>query len=214
MRCTTDLCKIRDAVRHRVVRLSGVLPKASTNLDGSDLRAVAFVAVELDNLIVSGLRCYTKSSLLRARASSGSRVTAAVKPTSPLDAARYVAGALRGNQNGAPYAGIKSPKDEQNVRDPKEIERVFITFSVSIIREFSLGLALNSSVFNDLKHFRHFFSHRSAHTFAEVKNFARREGYPSVACPEEIMLLRRHGSGVRIIDEWLSDVRWFFELAV
>jgi hypothetical protein len=59
-------------------------------LSPEEKRALAFAVIEIDNMIIGGLRQYTKSSLLRSRTSSGERISAVVHPSSAEEAAALV----------------------------------------------------------------------------------------------------------------------------
>jgi hypothetical protein len=94
MQCVTDLVKLRDSVISRVTALRNVVSPITTPLGSEERRALAFVTIELDNLVVVGLRQYTKSSLLRSRTAAGDRITASVQPSSTEEAAAFIYGSL------------------------------------------------------------------------------------------------------------------------
>lgn len=214
MQCVTDLAKLRNSIISRVVRLRQIASPIRAPLGSSDMRALAFVTLELDNLVISGLRQYTKSSLLRSRTASGTRITATVKPKSTEEAAAFIYRSL----NPSGYIKRRSPliileKDEISFRDPKKTEKVLIDYSVSNLSNFVLALSLNAEVFSEVKICRHFFAHRTRNTFEAVRAFAATFGIVAVDMPEHLILQGRPGSGVRFLDGWLSDVENFFDLA-
>lgn len=214
MQSVTDLTKLRDAIAIRVLRLRAIVSPVSSPLGACERRAIAFVAIELDNLIVVGLRSYTKSSLLRSRTSSGDRITASVAPKTTEEAAAYIYKSL----NPTGYSKLRSPstileKDEIIFRDPKRVEKVLLDYSASNIQKLTLALSLNADVFFELKIFRHYFAHRTKSTREKVRDFSSRVGAVSFDMPEHIMLKGRPNTGVRFIDGWLADVENFFDLA-
>lgn len=214
MQSVSDLRKLKSSTICRVRRLRQITSPIVLPLSSEDRRALAFVTIELDNLIVVGLRSYTKSSLLRGRTAAGLRITATVNPTSTEEAAALIYRSL----NPAGYASKNNPmkikeKEEINFRDPKKIEKVFIDYSISNLPNLTTALSLNAFVFHEAKLFRHFFAHRTKNTHDEIKKFANNLGLFNFDMPENLMLRGRPGSGIRFIDGWLADIENFFDLA-
>lgn len=214
MQCVSDLAKLRDAVWARSNYLRRLVAPIVNPLSEEDRRTLAYAAIELDNLVVVGLRQYTKSSLLRSRTASGVRIKASIMPKSTEEAAA----AIFKSVNLAGYIKAKSPvaireKKEVAFRDPKVAEKVFIDYSASNLPNLSLALALNADVFSELKAFRHFFAHRARNTREAVETFATDLAILNLGSPEQLLLRGRPGTGVRFIDGWIADVENFFDLA-
>lgn len=213
MQCATDLGKLRDSIVSRIRGLRQIASPIVTPLSPEDRRALAFITIELDNLVVVGLRQFMKSSLLRARTAAGVRITSTVQPASTEEAAAFIYRSL----NPAGYSKSRpryiSEKDEKAIRDPREIQKVFIDYSVSNLPNFALALSLNAEVFSEAKIFRHFFAHRAQNTYEAVQAFAANTGIVGVDMPELLILRGRPGTGVRFVDGWLADVENFFDLA-
>jgi hypothetical protein len=175
---------------------------------------LAFVAIELDNLIIVGLRQYTKSCLLGTRTAAGSRVTSTISPGTPEEAAAHVFSSL----NPSGYAKAKNPvaiqeKDEVVFRDPKRVEKVLTDYSASNIANLQLALSLNAAVFDEVKVCRHFFSHRMKNTAENVRILAGNVGVTTFEDAEHFIIRGRPATGVRFVDGWLSEVETFFDLA-
>lgn len=214
MQAVSDLAKLRDSVILRSLYLRQIVTPISAPLGSVDRRALAFVSIELDNLIIVGLRQYTKSALLRSRTAAGVRITATVHPASTEEAAAFIYKSL--NPKG--YAKDGNPrmiqeKDEIAFRDPKHTEKVFLDYSVSSLPNLALALSLNADVFSEAKIFRHFFAHRAKNTFDAIRTFAANLAIVGVDTPEQLILRGRPGTGVRLLDGWLADVEHFFDLA-
>lgn len=214
MQCVTDLVKLRDAVISRSRHLRLITGGISIPMAPEELRALAYAAIELDNLVVVGLRQYAKSSLLRSRTAAGARVTANVNPKSPEEAAALVFRSL----NPAGFTKAKNPKaiaerQEVAIRDPKKVEKVLTDYSASNLSNMALALSLNADVFAEVKVFRHFFAHRARNTSEEVQLFAAKVGVVGTYRPEHLLVRGRPGTGVRFLDGWLADVENFFDLA-
>jgi len=214
MQCVTDLVKLRDAVAARSQSFRQMIAKMSLPLSTDQQRALGYIAIELDNIIVVGLRQYTKSCLLRSRTAAGARITSTVSPTSTEEAAAYIFKSL--NPKG--YQRAKNPtaigeRDEVAFRDPKRVEKVLTDYSASNISNLTLALSLNADVFSEVKVFRHFFAHKAKNTFDEVQSFAMDIGVVGVHRPEHLLIRGRPGTGVRLLDGWLADVENFFDLA-
>jgi hypothetical protein len=214
MQCVTDLVKLRDSVISRVQHLRQVTAPITTPLGSEDRRALAFVTIELDNLVIMGLRQFTKSSLLRSRTAAGVRITASVYPRSTEEAAALIFNSI----NPMGYVNLGNPpvipeKNEIVFRDPKNTQKVLIDYAASNLANFALALSLNAQVFTEAKVFRHYFAHRARNTNDAVQAFAASWGIVGSYLPEELILRGRPGTGVRFMDGWLADVENFFDLA-
>lgn len=214
MQCVTDLTKLRDAIFSRIVHLRGIVVPITAPLGSEDRRALSFVTIELDNLVIFGLRQYTKSSLLGSRTAAGARITATVRPRSPEEAAALI----YRSHNLKEYLSKGSPlriseKKEVVFRDPKVAHKVFSDYSASNEPNLALALALNADVFSEAKICRHFFAHRAQNTFETVQDLAARLGIVGVEMAEHLLLRGRPATGVRLLDGWLADVENFFDLA-
>lgn len=214
MQCVTDLVKLRDAVISRSRYLRLITRGIAVPLAPEELRALAYAAIELDNLVITGLRQYAKSSLLRSRTAAGSRVTANVTPNSPEEAAALVLKAvnLKKFQNANNPTAI-AERSEEAIRDPKQVEKVLTDYATSNLNNITLALSLNADVFAEVKVFRHFFAHRACNTANEVKIFAAKVGVVGSFRPEHLLIRGRPGTGVRFLDGWLADIENFFDLA-
>lgn len=214
MQCVSDLSKLRDCVIRRVYSLRQITAPISLPLGSEDRRALAYVAVELDNLTILGLRQFTKSCLLRARTASGYRISTSVLPNTEGEAAALVFSSL----NPAGYLKLKNPtsvpeKDEIVFRDPKKTEKVLMDYASSNLANWQLALSLNALVFSELKVCRHFFSHRMKNTHEAVKILANNAGIVAFDDTEHFLVSGRPATGVRFVDGWLSEVQTFFDLA-
>lgn len=215
MQSVSDLKKLRDAINGRVTYLRQVAQLVSAPLGSEDRRAISYVAIELDNVIITGLRQYTKSSLLGSRTADGQRITASVKPNSTEEAAALIYASLNPagyDRNGRP-ASIKE-RDEITFRDPKRAEKVMTDYAASNLPNLTVALSLNAQVFGELKTLRHFFAHRAQNTFEAVQKFAIDRAIIKFETPEHLVLRGRPGTGVKFLDGWLAEVENFFELAL
>jgi len=214
MQSVSDLSKLRAAIMGRVADLRHVVQPVAAPLGSEDRRAISYVTIELDNLIIGGLRQYTKSSLLGSRTCSGQRITASVKPKSTEEAAALIYASLNPagyNKNGKPLA-IKE-KDEVTFRDPKRTEKVMTDYSASNLPNLAVALSLNAQVFGELKTLRHFFAHRAQNTFEAVQKFAVDRAIVGFETPEHLVVRGRPGTGVKLLDGWFAEIENFFDLA-
>lgn len=214
MQCVTDLVKLRDSIISRVRCLRQIASPITAPFGSEDRRALAYVTIELDNLVIVGLRQYTKSSLLRSRTAAGARITATVRPASSEEAAAFIYRSL--NPKG--YTSLKNPsrvseKSEIKFRDPKSTEKVLLDYSASNLQNLVIALSLNANVFSEAKVFRNFFAHRAMNTFESVQAFAVSLGVFKIDTPEHLIVRGRPGTGVRFLEGWLAEVENFFDLA-
>ena len=103
MQCVSDLAKFRDCVIGRAQTLRQIAAPIALPLGHEDRRALSFVTIELDNLIVVALRQYTKSCLLGSRTAAGQRVTTSASPSTPEEAAALIFSSL----NPSGYARLR-----------------------------------------------------------------------------------------------------------
>lgn len=214
MQCVSDLGKLRSSVISRVRRLREIVLPIATPFGSEDRRALAFVTIELDNLVIVGLRQYMKGSLLRSRTAAGVRITASVRPASTEEAAALIFRSLNptGFKKKSNPTTI-SEKEEIAVRDPKQTEKVFNDYNSSNLPNLITALSLNATVFTEVKVCRHFFAHRAQNTHEAVREFAAQRGVVGVQMPEQLIVRGRPDTGVRFLDGWLADVENFFDLA-
>ena len=214
MQSVSDLAKLRDAIIVRCHTLRLVASATSSPLGGQDRRNLAFVTIELDNLVIVGLRQLTKSCLLGCRTVAGHRVASTSSAVDAQEAAAHIYRSLKPQG----YLKLKSPakiseRDEVTSRDPKDVEKVLSFYGASNISNIKLALSLNAEVFSETKVFRHFFAHRAKNTYEDVVNFAQNIGAPKPRMPEELIVMGRPGTGIGIIEGWTADLINFFDLA-
>ena len=214
MQCVSDLGKLKDCVIGRTRVLRQVALPIAAPFSHAERRDLAFVTIELDNLIVVSLRQYAKSCLLGSRTAAGTRITTSVTPATPEEAAALVYQSLEL----VAYTKMNSPttvpeKKELVIRNPKRVEKVMIDYAASNLSNFQLALSLNALVFSEVKTCRHFFSHRMRNTAEEVEKLAYDMGVVKFEGAEQFIARGRPSTGVRIIDGWLADIENFIDLA-
>lgn len=216
MQCTSDLGKLGDAIARRLLRLQQLVPDSTASLGQRERLALAFVTIEVDNLIVTGLRQYAKSTLLRPKTKTGNRVSVNAEVTHPSEAAALIYQTLNPTAfaRNFPRQSRIAEKDEWVSRNPRDFDRVLSVYSATNLNSFRTALSLNSPVFAEAKVFRHFFAHRCENTYSNVQVSMERIGCFKRYCPEEYLLLGRLSDGRRIVDSWLEDLDVFFDLAV
>lgn len=215
MRCVSDLEKLRRPILLRSFRLDRVWARAMRSRKETRDPLITFAVIELDNLLVGGLRQFTKSSLLGCRTVDGLRVVSTSAAYSPSRAAALVLMEL----NAQRYAELNSPTEiserfEQTFREPRDAYRVLAKYSASNLPHLQTGMAYNGSVFSEIATVRNFFAHRSAGTYERVKGFSTRLGMVPLDSPESLVASRRKGRPVTIFEDWNADLRNFFDAAL
>src|SRR4051794_27461071 len=79
MKAASDLVKLYDAVRYRLLRIRRGYATLSSASFETRSAIIAMSVIELDNLVLCGLREFLISSLIRARTVSGHRVSTSRK---------------------------------------------------------------------------------------------------------------------------------------
>ncbi len=212
MRASMHLGRLHSAAQYRIKRLSDLfksIPGLSPEERG---RRLSYIAIELDNLNICALREFTISTIRKAKTLSGVKVSVSLNIGPEDEIAAYMLSVT----NSVKYAKMHSParikrSDEQAIRDPKQIEKILIACSASNLPSLQNALALNSSMFRDLKFVRHFYAHRNQDTFGKAATNAASLGVLNLDHPDKILLHVMSGKTHSVIEEWLADATIFYD---
>ena len=213
MRAAMDLRRLYDATSLRIAYLRSLLGSMSVLPPRHQSIQLAYVAIELDNLIIGSLRAFTISTMRKARTVNGKSITVNTSVQSEQEIGAYVLSIL----NVVKFKKLKHPlrivrTDEPTIKDPKEIEKVLAACGASNLPSLQNALSINSRIFRDVKFVRHFYAHRGADTFAKAASHAASMGILNVKHPDEILRYVAPGRPLPVIDEWLVDAELFFGL--
>jgi hypothetical protein len=212
MRAASDLAKLYDAAQYRLVRIRR-LYSSLTNRPLADRGMVISTSVmELDNLIISTLREFTISSLVRTRTVLGHRVAT----NRPFRCEAEISAHIISIVNSIAFQRLKQPsriarKDEPTVRDPKTTEKILVGCAASNLPSLQNALALNLSVFRDIPTLRNFYAHRNEDTWKKVKDKARIMGIIAARHTDDLVQAVVIGRPSSIFEDWLGDLETFFE---
>ncbi len=211
MQCVSDLKKLQSAVRRRSARLRTLwFDRESWGYDQRRIN-LAFGAIELDNLLVMGLRQFTKSSLLGCRTASGSRVSCTFSASHPAQAAAAVLSTLNKKKHKALGLPVMiEERQEQIFREPRDAHKVLFQFAASNTSALLQGMAYNGNVFSEIGTLRNYFAHRASGTCERVRTLSERLGYLHFRDAEDFLEDIRPGTSLRIYEGWLNDVDDFF----
>lgn len=210
MRACSDLGKLHAAVLTRINRLRSKYDVSKGATDNRSL-LLAGCVIELDNLVLGGLRQFTVSSLKGTRTVRHHWVTSTPIISQETEAGAYILSVL----NSVRFARLNNPtavtrKEEPTVRDPKDTEKVLQAASASNIPSLQTALSLNSPLFRDLGIVRNFYAHRNADTWRKARNVALAMNI-SVRHADEIVTAPSHNAPATIFDDWLFDAELFFD---
>src|ERR1700722_12804751 len=126
MRATTDLEKLRAAISYRLLRLRRLYSSLTSRSRSDRTLVTSVVVIELDNLVLGGMRQFMISSLRGARTCSGLRVRTNRPFAQEGEIAAYALRVL----NSVTYNRMKQPtsisrRDEPTIRDPRNMAKVF-----------------------------------------------------------------------------------------
>ena len=174
--------------------------------------AISYAVIELDNLVLSALRCFTISSLRGGRTAGGRRVLTRMRFGHEEEVAAFILSVL----NSVLYAKLRSParvsrRDEPTVRDPRDTEKILLTCGASNVGSLQNALALNTSIFRDLSALRNFYAHRNADTWRKLKTKAASWGVLSPEHADDIARSTLSGRPVTLFEDWLDDAELFFD---
>ena len=216
MRPSLSLDKLRVRIEGRLLRIRRLykLGRASANIDySSELLAVS--AIELDNLVVSAMRCLIISSLFSARTVSGVRVTNCRNFAGEEEVGAFILSTI----NSAKYIKRGQPLtvarvDEPTIRHPREVRRILVAAKSSNLPSVDQAMALNTDVFDNLATVRNFYAHRNADTWRKLKNKALAAGVFSISSPGDYLHAALPSLPISIMENWMDDVSLFFDFAL
>lgn len=213
MRAALDLRRLHDSTSGRISYLRGLLTTIFLLPPAQQSIQLAYIAIELDNLIIGCLRAFTISTLRKAKTTKGKKIAVNTALQDESEIGAYVLSVL----NAVKFKKLKSPiriarTEEPTIRDPKETEKVLTACGASNLPSLQNALSINSRIFRDVKFVRHFYAHRGADTFAKAATHAASMGIFNVRHPDEILRHVVTGRPLSVIEEWLFDAELFFEL--
>jgi hypothetical protein len=212
MQPCSDLRKLHFSLRGRIRRVRALTARARIT-SGHDRRIfTSHCVIELDNLIINGLRYFVGSCLTKTRTTSGRVVTASMKFNNQEEVGAHILSVL----NGTKYLRQGSPttisrRDEPTLRNPRDLQRVLASVSASNMVSVQNALALNYTVFDEIAPMRNFYAHRNASTFDRARRTARTWGIVQMDHVDEIAVKSRPLRPVPILDDWLSEVQIFMD---
>ena len=212
MRSYSDLEKLYDALAYRLLRLRRLYNSLSGRAVNDTGLVLANVVIELDNLVLSGLREFLISSLRGARTKLRVRVTV----TSRFDDEDKISAYILSILNTRKYASIGFPltlrrTEEPTIRDPRDIRKVLAASFASNLPSVDSALSLNSAIFRDLGTVRNFYAHRNADTWSKARNKAISSGILNVKHADEYVLAPLLPRPVSVFEDWLDDAELFFD---
>jgi hypothetical protein len=211
-----SLESFRSQINSRLLRVRRIYHSSrttSSTLYSNNLLAVS--AVELDNLIVSGFRCFLISCLSCAKRASGGKVSTSFRFRSEGEIGAFILRAV----NSVKYTRLNSPNsiqksEEPTVRFPREVRAVLMQANSSNISAFDQAMSINSSVFDALCTVRNFYAHRNKDTWKKVVSKTQGQGYFIIRSPGDFLHAPVRGLSTSVMEDWLDDITIFFDHAV
>lgn len=213
MQASMHLGRLHDAAQHRLQRLRklqigiGGLPSSERSIK------LAHIAIELDNLNICTFREFMISTIRRAKTLSGRRISVNQSLGPEEEIGAFALSVL----NPVKFRNMRNPRivskaDEPTFRDPKELEKILTACAASNLPSLQNALALNSTLFRDLKCLRHFYAHRCNDTFRKVSRYAATIGILNLSHPDQILTHVITGRPHSILEDWFSDAEIFYSL--
>lgn len=214
MRPFTDLSKFRSAFDYRLLRLRKSYASILSGADPNPRQGLPFVVIELDNLVLSGLREYTLSTLRGARTVGGIRI----KVNQQFGPSDQIGAFIMSVVQNYTYQKLGQPASvsrtqEPTIRDPRQTEKVLVQCGASNLVSLQNALALNTSLFSDLATLRNFYAHRNEDTWRKVRNKALNMGAYTISHPDQLSIHLIPGRPVSVLQDWLDDAELFFHEA-
>lgn len=212
MRASMNLGRLHEATQFRLDTLLRFYQEPSIGSKQESAK-LSYIAVELDNLNVAVLREFTVSTLREAKTCNGARI----KVKNKIDNEKEIASYILSITNSVKYMKLKSPKtierdQEQAIRDPKQIEPILIDSKASNLPSLQSALALNATVFQAVKPFRHFYAHRCFDTYKKAVSRSRAMGILNPKHPDRTLTTILPGRPHSILEDWIIEAKLFYEL--
>lgn len=212
MQTCSDLAKLYAATSHRLLRIDLLCRDLRRLPSGQPRLMTGYAVMELDNLVLGGMRRFLFSSLLGARTLSGHRVTAALKCRSEGEVSAKILSIV----NLPKYNKMKQPAsvtrdDEPTIRDPRKMEDILIKCGASNVGSVQKALQLNTNLFRDLPTLRNFYAHRNEDTWTKLRTKAMGLGLSSFQHADDVVYAVLAGRPVSLLEDWIADASIFFE---
>jgi hypothetical protein len=198
------LKKLRVAGWKRAILLRSVVEHYSPPLRADQLRAVAYVAIETQNLWASFARAYYLSCALKAKTEAGLKVTITQAGiTAGTDAIAFALKLLK------PWitATHVMRREEPTWQDTHNILRLFTAIGASNSIQVQTALSYPTRVFELLPSMRNFFAHRNDETARKAATVATSLGISSRIRPEDMLSFVLPGRPQNVLADWLDDIR-------
>ncbi|ADU37575.1 hypothetical protein [Variovorax paradoxus] len=213
MRASMHLMHLHNATQGRIRRLQRLYGTTVLINAPHQNHQLGYLAIELDNLVISVLREFTISTIRQAK----TRIGARIRVNQSLGPEEQIAAYILSIVNPVKYRRLNSPQsirqtDEQTIRDPKETEKILSYAGATNLPSLQNALALNSGLFKNLKSIRHFYAHRGKDTFGKASVNAVSMGVLNTHHPDDILMYVISGRPHSVLEEWLIDASLFFEL--
>ncbi|KAB0507609.1 hypothetical protein [Pseudomonas moorei] len=213
MRASMNLGRLNDATQYRLERLHRLHRSlGALSVDQQSMR-LAYISIELDNLNICALREFTISTMRGAKTTKGNKITV----NNVLGAEDEIGAYILSIANSVKYKNMKFPArvkrtDEPTIRDPKETEKILVASGASNVVSIQNALALNTNLFRDLKHIRHFYAHRCKDTFGKASANAASYGVRNPNHPDDILRYVVTGKPHSVLEQWIVEAKFFYDL--
>ncbi len=202
MRPVCHLEKLQEAVERQLVRIERCVTPLSLPMTHDNDRMASYATLHLDNVWSSFVRSYYLSWFLRAKTTSGVRISTAItQPKSHTDAVKTAMRFINGA--GRPRVGRQEP--------PWHERRVLVTLSTKCVASHNAqvmaAMSVPSTALEYLHSVRNFYAHRSKETADRLPAISRKLSLlPSRRATEIVLGVPLGGSGSVILD-WIAEVR-------
>lgn len=171
------------------------------------------LVVELDNLIVQSLKGYVITTMWQLQM-GGPRTPGAQRfGSSDYELAVETAKILAATKPGKKPKTPKIPQNPSTIRSPLEIQSVLRFLTGGVPTEFSNAVALNHTVFGELKYFRHFYAHRCEDTLSKAVASAPVFATGAFGHPDDFIEAVHPPAGVPKYLDWWGQLVEFYEVA-
>lgn len=201
-------------VRRWTAKLQDAFSTGSWNQQRVASGYLGSLVIELDNLIVDSLRSYALALVRRHQALGNPIRRIGIRTIADNEFNAFLLEQMKPAQyqnRGRPISINR--RDAPNVRDPAAMLHALNGSHIVGLGDLGNAVALNFSVFSDIKFPRHYYAHRNFSTFDTLRRNAPPLASGLVKTPEDYLCFINPATRAVKFTEWTDEVRTFFDIA-
>jgi len=176
--------------------------------------SVGALVLELDNLIIQSLRAYALMVVREAQAAGRITIDGRARFCLDDEFPTIVKLAISAQPSFSNVTFAVDRKNEIKIRDPNKLRGVMQVVAGHVPQSFLNAMALNCSVFSELRDLRNFYAHRCENTFRSAMHSNQFFARGLIRHPDQFVAERLPGRNSPKFKDWIAETETFFAVAV